>query len=314
MNQSSSSVDSSTCTRSTLDTFESIPRGVDSDEQFELVELANGTTTIRATIIGETFHPVIGPAAEAKALYADQLDLLNRMQSTTEDFVVWDVGLGGGANALTVLNETRISTGPLRLISFDRSLDPLRFAVAHADRLGYFGPYAGLVAALLDSTEASFDDGKRSVHWTFHSGDFPTLLRSGNLEQLPPPHVILFDAYSPARNPEMWTLDIFSRLFKLLDPDRPCQLPTYSRSTLLRVTLILAGFYVGVGHATGEKEQTTVASNSLDLLDEPLALNWLERAKNSPSAEPLHEPIYRQAPLSVQSRQRLVNHPQFKGW
>src|SRR4029453_8928830 len=108
----------------------------------------------------------------------------------------------------------------------------------------------------------------------------------------------MFDAYSPATNPEMWTLPLFAGLFRLLDPERPCAMPTYSRSTLLRTTLLLAGFFVGVGHSTGEKEETTVAANRPELLDEPLDRRWLQRARRSNSAEPLHDGTYRQAPLS----------------
>ena len=59
----------------------------------------------------------------------------------------------------------------------------------------------------------------------------------------------------------MWTLPHFENLFRALDPARPCALTTYSRSTLIRATLLLAGFHVGVGHATGLKEETTVAAN-----------------------------------------------------
>jgi hypothetical protein len=97
-----------------------------------------------------------------------------------------------------------------------------------------------------------------------------------------------------------------------LDPQRPCALPTYSRSTILRVTLLLAGFFVGVGHATGEKEETTIAANTLDLIDEPLDHAWLDRAFRSHSAEPLWTPKWRVAPLSPQSRDRLRRHPQFQ--
>src|SRR5205085_6106376 len=110
----------------------------------------------------------------------------------------------------------------------------------------------------------------------------------------------------------MWTQPLFSRIFKLLDPCRPCALPTYSRSTMLRVTLLLAGFYVGVGHATGEKEETTIAANLPALINEPLGKRWLERARISKSAEPLWEPIYRQAHLSEASWERLLEHPQFR--
>jgi len=110
----------------------------------------------------------------------------------------------------------------------------------------------------------------------------------------------------------MWTLPLFTNLFQLLDPQRPCALPTYSRSTILRVTLLLAGFFVGVGHATGLKEETTIAANTLDLIAEPLDRRWLERASRSHSAEPLREPAYSRAPLSPATAEKLRRHPQFQ--
>jgi tRNA U34 5-methylaminomethyl-2-thiouridine-forming methyltransferase MnmC len=110
----------------------------------------------------------------------------------------------------------------------------------------------------------------------------------------------------------MWTAALFSDLHRRLDPKRPCAMPTYSRSTMLRVTLLLAGFFVGAGGATGEKEETTIAANTLALLDEPLPRTWLERARRSRSAEPLWEPVYRQAHLSRESWEKLLCHPQFQ--
>src|SRR5437773_11618301 len=122
----------------------------------------------------------------------------------------------------------------------------------------------------------------------------------------------MFDAFSPAKNPAMWTLPLFSRLFQQLDPNRPCALATYSRSTMLRVTLLLAGFYVGAGHATGEKEETTIAANTLGLIDKPLDRKWLQRARRSDCAEPLHEPVYKKARLSPETGEKLQNHLQFR--
>ncbi len=109
----------------------------------------------------------------------------------------------------------------------------------------------------------------------------------------------------------MWTLPLFTDLHGLLDPLRPCALATYSRSTMLRVSLLLAGFVVGVGHATGEKEETTLAANTLELIREPLDRRWLLRARRSTSAEPLREAVYRQARLSPETWERLQQHPQF---
>ena len=59
------------------------------------------------------------------------------------------------------------------------------------------------------------------------------------------------------------------------------------------------------------KQITERQNNRLDLLDEPLDRRWLERAKSSHSAEPLSGPVYRQAPLSSETRERLRQHPQF---
>jgi len=132
------------------------------------------------------------------------------------------------------------------------------------------------------------------------------------IESLPAPHAILFDPFSPAKNPAMWTLPLFTNLFRLLDPARPCALATYSRSTMTRVALLLAGFYVGAGQATGEKEETTIAANTPELIDEPLDRGWLERARRSHSAEPLCAPIYQQARLAPATWEGLQRHPQFR--
>lgn len=279
---------------------------------YELVRLANGIRSIRSLREGETFHPVIGPAAEAEALYVKQLRLADRMRAESGEFVLWDVGLGGGANVLTVLDRTRGVGQRLRIISFDHSLAPLEYALRHAGELGYFAAYQDRVAELLERRRVEFEEMEREIRWEVHLADFPTLMEGGAAGDLPPPHTILFDAYSPARNPAMWTLPLFERLFRRLDPDRPCVLPTYSRSTLLRVTLLMAGFRVGVGHATGEKEETTIAANAGELISEPLGMDWLKRALASTSAEPMHEPRYRQAPLTPESRIRLLEHPQFR--
>ncbi|MEW6306117.1 MAG: MnmC family methyltransferase [Verrucomicrobiota bacterium] len=279
---------------------------------YRLVKLASGAHSVRSLAHGETFHPVTGPVAEAEALYVKQLRLVERIQAYQGQFVIWDIGLGAAANVLTVLRATRHLPCRLRIVSFDRTLEPLQFALGHADDLGYFNGFEARVENLLSRHRIAFTDLARHVDWDLHLGDFPQLLRQRAAAAWPKPHAILFDAFSPAKNPDMWTEPLFARLFKLLDPHRPCAMPTYSRSTILRVTLLLAGFFVGAGHATGKKEETTIAANTLALIDEPLGKRWLARAHSSHSAEPMWEPVYQQAPLSAESWERLQQHPQFR--
>ena len=308
---------------------------------YKLVELANGDHAVYSAAYREAMHPGLGPVAEAEALYVRQLKIRERMREGAEAFVVWDVGLGAAANAIAVLRGTRDIACPLRLVSFDYTTEPLLFALENTKALGYLGGYESAARAILDRGQFQFADGAHEVIWQFHLGDFPTLLRLrrssrvneaqikiktgirqsaiGNQSEPPhvgchgfaAPHAILFDAYSPAKNPAMWTLPLFTNLFRQLDAARPGSLTTYSRSTMFRVTLLLAGFFVGRGVATGLKEETTVAANTLTLLDNPLDRNWLERAHRSGSAEPLHERVYRQARLSAASWEKLRAHPQF---
>jgi queuine tRNA-ribosyltransferase len=290
---------------------------------YKIVELKNGARSVHSLADAETFHPGIGPVAEAEALYVRQLQLPERVRATPEEFVIWDVGLGAAANALTaitLIGRALDQPKSIRLVSFDQTSEALRFALQNAAELTYLSGYEAPVATLLREHIVEFHSGELSVKWVFSPGDFPARLSSRRTGQgadsftglLPAPHAILFDPHSPQKNPAMWTVPLFTDLFRALDPQRPCALANFTRSTLARTAMLLGGFFVGVGHATGFKEETTVAANALELLAEPLNQRWLERALRSDSAEPLREPVYSRARLSPETIQKLNAHPQFQ--
>lgn len=274
-----------------------------SVDAFDLVTVASGARSLRSREHGETFHPVIGPMAEARALHMAQQRLVERA-AAAEPFVIWDVGLGAAANAIAVLEA--FAAAPLagggariELHSFEQTLAPMHFALSHAEALDYLPPHRPALEALLAHGEAT----SGAIHWRLHRGDF-----RHSLAAAPAPHAVLYDPYSPRANPELWTLEHFTALAARLDP--PCLLSNYTRSTAVRVTLLLSGFFVGRGGATGEKDETTLAANDRSLLEAPLGRDWLARVRRSTRSAPLRlgNPGL---PIADDDWEMLLQHPQF---
>jgi hypothetical protein len=110
----------------------------------------------------------------------------------------------------------------------------------------------------------------------------------------------------------MWTLEHFRALFESLNPEVPTLLTNYTRSTAMRVSLLLAGFFVGRGCSIGEKAETTLAANSRELLAHPLDAAWLKRVRCSGNAAPLRDGGgYSQAPISDKDYESLKLCRQF---
>lgn len=274
--------------------------------EFELVALKSGVMSLRALGNRETFHPVTGPRIEASILHVEQQQLVARAQAAA-GFVIWDVGLGAAANALVAIEALSVGTSEVELHSFDKTTAPLEFALAHARELGYLEPHSELLKRLLAQQDVVIRPGFR---WRLHLGDFSRQLDVAT--DVPAPNAIFYDPYAPLGNPEMWSLDHFRALHQSLEFDRPCLITNYTCSTAVRVTLLLAGFYVGRGCSVGEKRETTIASNRLELLERPLDQRWLETVRISGNAAPLSDVRQAQSPISVRDLGRLVRCRQFR--
>ena len=273
---------------------------------YELVALKNGQRSVRSRTHGETMHIGTGPRTEALELHVRQQRLVERASAHDggHPFVIWDVGLGPGGNALIAIEALREAPIPVEIHSFDRSREVLAFALRHAVELEYLSGWEAAVAALLEHGSAR---PAPNLHWQFHCGDFRDCLHGA-----PPPAAILFDPYSPARNPEMWSVEVFAAMKARVDEaGAPCLMSNYTRSTAARVTIALAGWFVGAGVATGEKDQTTVAANRLDLLERPLDHAWLARVRASTNGAPLRNGVYARGPISPEDYAALKAGEQF---
>lgn len=269
---------------------------------FEIVQTTTGAVSILCREVNEIMHNPVGPWAEANALYIAPSRLGERLAQGAGDLVVYDVGLGAAANALAALTLARAVRGPrrLHLVSFERDLRLPEFALEHAAAFAHFRGFETALGRLL-ATGRWEEPG---ILWELHAGDFPDTLESA---RPPRAHLVFFDPYSPKKNSAMWTTASFARLHAFCDRDEGALLMTYSRATPVRVALLAAGFYVGAGVGTGEKDETTQAATTPALLSKVLGPEFLGRWERSQSAVPYG---LTEADLP-RLRAELAAHPQF---
>lgn len=251
---------------------------------YRIHESEKGFSSIQQISSGEIMHSVSDPIEEARRLYVDQIDLRARLIHSAEQgtpFVIWDVGMGAGTNAMAIIGavETAIAemgdTRPrVTLQSFERDLDSFRLALMHPYRFRYLQHPAPF--ALVETNHWISAD--LCIEWNLIDGDFSEVMEKGGK-----PDVVLFDPFSAKVDSPLWTTEIFARLRECAGArEHACELFTYSNSTLVRARMLAAGWFVASGAATGPKSDTTIASTSRDGEQRSwLGSEWLGRWERS---------------------------------
>jgi len=280
---------------------------------YEVQISPQGYANIRQISSGEVMHSVSRPSEEANRLYIEQSSLATRLTRTDQEageFVIWDVGLGAASNAMAALacfeeqwrkNPTGIR--PVRLISFECDLDPLKLAAKDPGRFPHLRH--GAPHRLLENEQ--WQHPSLLFHWKLVTGDF-----SKTFEGTAHPDLIFYDPFSYKTDSALWTADIFARIHHFCRP-KAAALYTYSSSTAVRVALLTAGFFVAEGVGTGPKADTTVAfsrapgASGQATTPKLLGEAWLARWRRSGSKFPTHlsneeKPLF---------EQRVESHPQF---
>jgi queuine tRNA-ribosyltransferase len=253
--------------------------------RFEIVATSSGEPSVRDAQAGEVMHPVIGAAVESERLYVAQSRLVERLLQPGPALVLFDVGLGAAGNALAAIRAARAAPPgrrPLALVSFERELGALSLACSDdgARRLGWSAEEAAAARALLH-------DGRHEepgITWQLRLGEALDRLDAEPLRA----DMVYWDPFSPRVNGSLWTAGAFARLAARCAPG--ATLFTYSTATATRSALLLAGFAVGHGDASGPKEETTAAALPPALPARPLDDRWLARLARSSAPFPVDAP------------------------
>ncbi len=279
--------------------------------------------SIRQISSGEVMHSVSAPSEEAERLYIAQSRLAERLRTRDqatdmEPLVIWDVGLGAASNAMAAItcaervrkagtiDVSETPTRRLRVISFERDLDPLALAARYASHFPHLR-HAAPPALLRDGR---WSDASGQIEWGLRHGDF-----LNEFEASAAPDLIFYDPFSAKTDTGLWTAEVFSRVRRhCVAGPRPTELYTYSAATSVRVALLRAGWWVAEGVGTGPKATTTIAfagrPAGVDSAAAPgrlLGADWLARWRRSGAKFPADLP---EAERPVFERS-IESHPQF---
>jgi tRNA U34 5-methylaminomethyl-2-thiouridine-forming methyltransferase MnmC len=204
------------------------------------IRTADGSFTLRHPERGETYHAHEGARSEAHSKFIVPARLRERLSRGPVRLL--DVGFGLGINCREALHTAGI--GPLHIDSVELEPEALERALT-------LDPDDPLLLDLKKQHREHVHANRR-VH--LHFGDLRDLL-----PRLPGPYDLIFhDPFSPLKNTECWTVELFIQLRERLKADGV--LLTYSESGVVRAALQHAEFLIGATPAVPPHRGGTIAT------------------------------------------------------
>lgn len=199
----------------------------------EVQRTDDGTATLYVKSLNEHYHSVKGALTEAKHIYRDCALRHHTTHTGTQPIRLLEIGFGTGLNAVVTAMAADATMPPIHYITLEKYPVP----TAIIEELNY--------GSIVDTQLL------RDIHtalWEQPVSITPTFTiekRQCDLLTTPLPSdidVVYFDAFAPKKQPEMWTPDVFARLYKAMRPE--ATLTTYCAKGVIRRMLQATGFIV----------------------------------------------------------------------
>ena len=260
---------------------------------------SDGTETLISDLYGEPFHSITaGAFTEAIEKFCKPCKV-EEVARSSKSLNLLDVCFGLGYNTVAFV-QTAISVNPrLRISVVGVEKDPRVIEKSLSLDWGKFGKWKFILRELLK--RRIFVHGLPAFVFTCKNMEIKVFVGEARrvfkrilkfYENFA--DFVFHDPFSPKVNPELWTVEFFKVLKKMMK-EKGC-LATYSSSSSVRKALIRAGFGVVEGVALGRKTASTVAS--LKFSTSKSLLEKLERSK----VPPLRDPSLSESPEKIKER------------
>ncbi len=221
----------------------------------QLVQSGDGSHTLYVESLQEHYHSVNGALTESQHIFIRSG--FNALAGLTRRVNILEIGFGTGLNALLTIKENVLLNRSVHYVA----VEPFPLDDAILEGLNYPGLVGGCV--------------ERNLFWTIHHipWDVPHFINEqfilyklkGRIQDLDLQanrfSLVYYDAFSPDVQPEMWTADIFEKIFNAMEPG--ALLLTYCVKGVVRRTLASCGFAVEKIPGPPGKREITRATKPL---------------------------------------------------
>jgi len=198
----------------------------------ELRSTKDGSHTVYIKELDEHYHSLFGAVTESKHVFIDA----GLKFSTGNQINILEMGFGTGLNAILTLTSTIGSGRNIHYTGYEKH--PLEKEIFSS--LNY--------VSFLEEEHAQYFNLLHEVPWNKEAAiieEFRLLKIEDDICSLDIQNkfdLVYFDAFAPDKQPELWSTEIFNRIFLSMKPG--AILTTYSSKGQIRRNLQEAGFLV----------------------------------------------------------------------
>lgn len=246
-----------------------------------LLETDDGSTTLFIEEYEQAMHSTSGAYEESLLKHILPSEILDKKNNPVN---VLDIGFGLGYNILALVHEysEKKKSNTINIISIEKEKTFIPFM----DKIKFN-----------DKKDISYEFVKKAyLKGEAKKSGISILVKFEDaretMQKLEPEtfDAVFQDPFSPSKNPELWSLEYFETIYKLMK--KTGIMTTYSSANHIRRAMLEAGFYIGKGPSVGKKREGTLASSAPrgnELLPEDI-----EAIYNDPRSVP-----YRDSSLSL---------------
>lgn len=224
--------------------------------KYRSVQTADGSWTLWSEAFDEHCHSLAGAKNETIHNYLQAVNLESKLLNFSRMSIL-EIGYGTGQGAsLTYDQWLKCGQCSLNFVSLEIDEDLVRWTIAHADKNSPISQLKRVDYPELLCYQMNHQHRQSTFSLSIAIGDARKSIQS--LHSLPcytPFDAVYQDAFSPKKNPTLWTVEWFRAIASLCQSD--AVLSTYSASSTIRKSLLHAGWSVeSLTGFSGKKEGT----------------------------------------------------------